>query len=140
MQAAGHLVAAAVAELAARVQDGEHDLDGRLALLLHHRDRDAAAVVDDGDRVVGVDRDVDRVAVARQRLVDRVVDDLVDQVVQAAHTGRADVHARPLAHGLEALEDGDVLGVVAGARSLVLSGSSAKVSSVSRTNDAPAAG
>ena len=116
VQAAGDLVAAAVAELAAGVQDGQHDLDGRLALLLHRRDRDAAAVVDDGDRVVRVDRDVDAVAVAGERLVDRVVDDLVDQVVQAAHAGRADVHAGALAHGLEALEDGDVLGVVARAR------------------------
>ena len=56
VQAAGDLVAAAVAELAAGVQDGEHDLDGRLSLLLHDRDGDAAAVVGDGDRVVRVDR------------------------------------------------------------------------------------
>ena len=116
VQAAGHLVAAAVAELAAGVQHGQHDLDRRLALLLHRRDRDAAAVVDDRDRVVRVDRDVDAVAVAGERLVDGVVHDLVDQVVQPAHTGRADVHAGALAHGFEALEDGDVLGVVAGAR------------------------
>jgi hypothetical protein len=116
VQAAGDLVAAAVAELAAGVQDGQHDLDGRLALLLHRRDGDAAAVVDDRDRVVGVDRDVDAVAVARERLVDGVVHDLVDQVVQATDTGRADVHARALAHGLETLQDGDVLGVVARAR------------------------
>ena len=59
MQAAGDLVAAALAELAAGVQDGEHDLDGRLALLLHHRDGDAAAVVDHRDRVVRVDGHVD---------------------------------------------------------------------------------
>ena len=114
VQAAGHLVAAVVAELAAGVQDGEHHLDGRAALLLHVGDGDAAPVVDDGDGAVGVDRDVDARAVAGQRLVDRVVDDLVDEVVQAAQARRADVHARALAHGLEALEDGDVLGVVSG--------------------------
>ena len=83
VQAARDLVAAAVAELAAGVQHGQHDLDRRAPLLLHDRDRDAAAVVDDGDRVVGVDRDRDLGAEAGQRLVDGVVDDLVDEVVQA---------------------------------------------------------
>src|SRR5699024_5607432 len=43
---------------------------------------------------------------------DRVVHDLLDHVVQAALTGGADVHARALADRLEALEDGDVRGVV----------------------------
>ena len=53
--------------------------------------------------------------VARHRLVDRVVDDLPDEVVQAARVGRADVHARALANGLEALEDLDAGGGVVGA-------------------------
>ena len=79
-------------------------------------DRDAAAVVDDADAAVGQQRDLDVVAVAGQRLVDRVVDDLVDQVVQAALTGRADVHAGALADRLETLEDGDRAGVVPAVR------------------------
>ena len=83
VQAAGDLVAAALAELAAGVQHGEHDLDRRPLLLLHDRHRDAAAVVAHRDRVVRMDRDVDVVAVARESLVDRVVHDLVDEVVQA---------------------------------------------------------
>ena len=78
-----------------------------------HRDGDAAPVVDDRDRVVGVDRDGDLGAEAGERLVDGVVDDLVDEVVQAHHAGRADVHARALADRLEAFEDRDVLRVVA---------------------------
>ena len=73
-------------------------------------DRNAAAVVDDGDRAVDVNRDVDLIAEARQRLVDRVVDDFVDEVVQAGRTGRADVHRRPLADGLEAFEHLDLVG------------------------------
>ena len=120
VQTAGDLVAATLAELAAGVQDGEHDLEGGLVLLLHLRDRDAAAVVGDRDGVVRMDRDRDRVAVAGEGLVHRVVHDLVDEVVQTAYTGRADVHARALAHGFETLEDGDVLGVVAGLRVAVL--------------------
>ena len=113
VQAAGDLVAAAVAELAAGVQHGQHDLDGGQALLLHDRDGDAAAVVGDGDRVVRVDGHGDLRAEAGQRLVDGVVDDLVDEVVQTHHAGRADVHAGALADGLETFEDGDVLRVVA---------------------------
>ena len=83
VQAAGDLVAAAVAELAAGVEDGEDDLGRRPALLLHRPHRDAAAVVDDGAAVVRVEDDAHLVAVAGERLVDRVVDDLVDEVVQA---------------------------------------------------------
>ena len=52
---------------------------------------------------------LDRVVVARQRLVDGVVDDLVDEVVEAARAGRADVHPGPQPDRLEALEDRDVL-------------------------------
>ena len=112
VEAARDLVAPALAELAARVKDGEDHL-GRGALLLGMLvDRDATAVVDHGDRLVGVDRDLDVVAVAGQRLVDGVVDDLVDDVMEAAGAGRADVHARALAHRIETTEDRDLAGGV----------------------------
>ena len=115
MQAAGHLVAA-VAELAAGVQHGQGQGDGRDLLLRVLLDRDAAAVVDDLDAALGQDPDEDGVAVAGQRLVDGVVHHLVDQVVQAALTGGADVHAGALADRLQPLEHGDRLGVVAARR------------------------
>ncbi len=113
VQAAGDLVAAAVAELAAGVEHGEDDLGGGLLLLGHRVDGDAAAVVRDRDGVVRVDDDLDLVGLAGEGLVDGVVDDLVDQVMEAAGAGRADVHARALADRLETLQDGDVLSVVA---------------------------
>src|SRR4051812_1412832 len=112
VQAAGHLVAAAVTELAAGVKDGQDDLDRGPALLLHRRDWDAATVVDDRDGVVGVDRDVHRRRVAGQSLVNGVVDHLVDEMVEATHAGGPDVHAGALADRLETLQDGDVLSVV----------------------------
>ena len=75
----------------------------------------AAAVVAHRHRAVRIERDVDFGGVAGQRLVDGVVDDLVDHVVQAgAVVGVADVHARPLAHGIEALEDLDRFRAVVG--------------------------
>ena len=54
------------------------------------------------------------VGMAGQRLVDGVVDDLVDHVVQArAVVGVADIHARALAHGVQPLQHLDRFGVVA---------------------------
>ena len=112
VQAAGDLVALA-AELAARVEHREHDLGRRLVGILGVRiDRNAAAVVDDATPAVGQQRDVDTRRVARQRLVDGVVDDLVDEVVQTRRTGRTDVHTGALAHRLKTLENGYVLGAV----------------------------
>ena len=111
VQPAGDGVTAA-AELAAGVQHGVHDLDGGTALGLVDVDRDAAAVVDDAHAAVGQDRDVDRRGIARKRLVDRVVDDLGDEMVQASGTRRADVHTRPLANRLEALENLDLISTI----------------------------
>ncbi len=52
---------------------------------------------------------------AGQRLVDGVVHHLVDHVVQAgAVIGVADIHARPLAHGVEAFQHLDRIGAVFG--------------------------
>jgi hypothetical protein len=90
------------------VELGHDDLGSRDALALVDVGRDAAAVVRHRDRAVGVQRDGDLGGMAGKRLVDGVVDDLVDHVVQArAVVGVADVHAGPLAHGVEALEDPD---------------------------------
>ena len=83
VQSAGDLVALA-AELAAGVQHREHDLGGRLVGVLGMRvDRDASPVVDHPAAAIGEQGDVDPVRVAREGLVDGVVDDLVHEVVQA---------------------------------------------------------
>ena len=107
VQAAGDLIGVVV-ELAARVEDRHDDLErGDLlhGVLAHG---DAAAVVHDGNGVVRVDGHGDLGAEPGECLVDGVVNDLVDEVVQAARARRADVHARALAHRLEALEDLDL--------------------------------
>ena len=103
MQAAGHLVAAA-AELAARVQHRQADLDRRTAHFRVDADGEAAPVVADGDRAVLVQRHVDALAVARQRLIHGVIHNFVHQMVQSAAVRRADVHAGALANRLQALQ------------------------------------
>ena len=56
---------------------------------------------------------VTSVGMAAQRLVDGVVDHLIDHVVQARPViGVADIHARPLAHRIQALENLDGIGAV----------------------------
>ena len=107
MQAARHLVGVLV-EFSAGMQLGHDDLGRRNTLALVNVDRNAAAVVAHGDGAVGVEHDLHRGGVAGERLVDGVVDDLVDHVMQAgAVIGVADIHARPLAHGVEALQNPD---------------------------------
>ena len=107
MQAAGDLVGILV-EFSAGMQLGHDDLGGGDALALVDVGRDAAAVVEDRHRAVGIQRHLDARRVAGEHLVDGVVDDLVDHVVEAgAVVGVADIHARPLAHGVEALQDLD---------------------------------
>jgi hypothetical protein len=98
------------AEFAARVQRREDQLDRRLLVLRVHVYGDTATVVTDGDALaVLVQRDRHVGGVAVHRLVDRVVHHLPDQVMEPRAADSADVHAGPLAHGLEALEHGDVL-------------------------------
>ena len=113
VQAAGDLVASA-AEFAARVQHGVHDLQRGLARLRLNVHGDAAAVVGDGDGIALVDGHGDVPAVARQRFIHGVVHDLIDQMVQTRHTGRADVHAGPLSDRLQPFEHLNLTGVIFG--------------------------
>ena len=87
----------------------EDDFERALLRLRVLVDRNAAAVVRNRDRAaVFVQRDDDVRGVAVHRLVDRVVENLPDEVVEAGAADAADIHARPLADRLEPLEDGDV--------------------------------
>jgi hypothetical protein len=113
VKATGDLVAGSLAELGTGVKRRQHDLGGGLLQLDVLLDRDPAPVVDHRAGVVGMQGDRDVVGVTGDRLVYRVVDDFVDQVVETARAGRPDVHPGALANRLEALENGDVLGAVA---------------------------
>ena len=76
-------------------------------------DGDAAAVVEYGQAVAWLKRDLDAAGVAGDGLVHRIVDDLGGEVVERARVGAADVHAGTAAYGLQAFEDLDRGGVVA---------------------------
>ena len=103
VQTAGDLIASA-AELTARVQHGIDDLERGAPRLRLNVDGDTAAVIDNGDGVALVDRHFNFRAVACKRFVNGVIHNFVDEVVQAAHRRRSDVHARALAHRLQSFE------------------------------------
>ncbi len=103
VEASRDLVAAAT-ELPAGVELGQHHLQTDLLLGGMHVDGDAPPVVQDRDGAVLVEGDHDGVAVTGHGLVDRVVDDLVDEVVEATEVGRADVHPGTPADRFQPLE------------------------------------
>jgi len=112
VQAARGLVGLA-GELAAGMQRAEDHLQRRLAGELGMRvHRDAAAVVADGDGMVGVKLHLDPVGMARHRLVHRIVENLRDEVVERAFVGAADIHAGALPDRLQPLQHLDGMGVV----------------------------
>ena len=93
-----------LAELAAGVEIGHDEFEGRdleLGMDLH---RNTAAIITNGDGSVGVNGDFDTCAVSGQMLVDRVIENLEDAVVESALIGISDVHARALTDGLESLQ------------------------------------
>jgi hypothetical protein len=113
VEATGGLVGAFF-EFAAELEDGHHAFErghvaaglfGELGVAL---DGDAAAIVFYGDAAIDVDRDADRRGVAGHRFVDRVVNDFVHEMVQAALGGVADVHRRTFA---DVLQVGEMLEV-----------------------------
>ncbi len=111
VQTAGYLVSAA-AELTAGVQYGKDDRDRRQTHLGIDTHRDTAAVILDADDVAGQDRNIDLVAIACQRLVDRVIDDLIDQMMQTAFTGGAYVHTGTFTDSFQTLEYLDLIRAV----------------------------
>jgi hypothetical protein len=114
VEAARHLVATA-AKFAASMQYGEDDLCGRLPCMLasfERVDRDTATVIAHSARAICGQRNGDLVAVTGHGLVNRVVNDLPDQVVEALEAGGTDVHTWAFAHRVKAFEHRDGVSAV----------------------------
>src|SRR5690606_28779532 len=76
--------------------------------------RDAAPVVHDRHRAVGMDGHVDPVTVPGQGLINAVVDDLVHEMVEATNVGRPNVHTRATTDSFQSLQHLDAGCVVLG--------------------------
>src|SRR5438874_8961953 len=92
---------------------GHDDFSSGDAFALMNIRGNAAAIVGDGAGAIGIQDHVDAVGIARERLVDRVVDNLVHHVVQPGAVVRVtNIHAGPLAYGIETLQHLDAGGAV----------------------------
>ena len=114
MQAARGLIGAGI-EFAAGVQRRHDDFErGFLREFRMRIDRNAAAIVGDGEIAVGLELDLDEGRVAGDRLVHGIVEHFGEEVVQAGLVGAADIHAGAPAHRLQPLQHLDRLFIVAG--------------------------
>ena len=113
VQTAGNLVTAA-AKLPARVEHRHNNFQRRLVHLRMHIHRNPAPFVAHRDRIVFFNGHLNDLAIARQRFVDRVVDDLVDEMVQPSAVRRTNVHPRTHTHRLQPFEHFDLLASVLG--------------------------
>src|SRR5699024_10310984 len=93
-----------LAELAASMQPGEDQFDNGGAFLGVRAYGDAASSVPDTDAAVCMHRDIKALCVSGQCLVGRVIDDFLNNMQRVVSEG---IHARPLPHMLQALEDLD---------------------------------
>ena len=111
MQSAGVFVSA-LPEFSTGVQVREHQLDRRHFPFRMNVDWNAAPVVFDRDTAVDMHGHLDLFAESREMFVDRIVDDFINQVMQAAFVRVADVHTRPLPDRFQAFELVDLRRVV----------------------------
>jgi hypothetical protein len=74
---------------------------------------DSASVVDDLYRTIFHQSHIYFGAISSQRFINCVIDDFIDEVVEPALTGGADIHTWAFADSGETLKDGDRTGVVA---------------------------
>ena len=125
MQAARNLVGILV-ELAARMQPRQHyfgSADTFLSMDIHG---DAAAIINDGNAAITIQRDGNGRGETRLRFIHRIINNLKGHVMQArAIISVANIHARPFAHRFQPAQDGDgsaVIGFIFGARLIAHAG------------------
>ena len=123
VQAARHLIGIVVGrvfKLPACVQLRHDDFGGRHAFFGVNIGWDAAPIILNRDRSIGIELDDHPVAMAGQRLVNRIIRDLKHHMVQARTIiGIANIHARALTHRIKAFENLDrVSAIVVGIRDI----------------------
>ena len=99
VQTTRHFITVLV-ELTTGVQHGHYHLQRTLVLLRMHIYRNTTTVILYGNRVVLIDVHGYLITESRQCLINRVVDHLVNQMVQTLQRDISDIHRRALTHRL----------------------------------------
>jgi hypothetical protein len=103
---------AAIAELSTRVENCEDNFERWFLFDWMDIYWNSAAVINYSHSTIGKKGDVDLGAISCKRFIDCVIDDFVNQVMQAPLAGGTDIHSRALTDRFEALQDGDCAGVI----------------------------
>ena len=110
VETAGNLVAIA-AKLAPGMEHRQNYLHSRLAGFMQVN-RDAAAIIGNGDAVILMNHHVDIRAVACQRLIYGIVHYLINKMMQSTLRCAANIHARTLPDCLQPFQNLNLLGTV----------------------------
>jgi hypothetical protein len=108
-----------VFEFGARMQRGQHHLARRTLHLWVNPRGDPAPFISDRAGPVLVKCYFDRLAITRHAFVDRVVEQLKDELMQAGRTCRTYVHGRVSADCFEPGQNQDRCGIISRVNSLV---------------------
>src|SRR5664280_383443 len=111
MQTTRYLVRTFI-EFTTGMQHGQYYLEGRLSFFFHEPGRDTTTIVHNADRVVRMNRNVDSCTETTHRLIDRVVDHFIGQMVQTFHPDVANVHGGTQTNCLKAFKHLNIVGSI----------------------------
>ena len=99
------------AKFSAGMQYSQNDFDRRFSGLMHVN-RNSSTIIDNCNRIVFVNRDIDLFAKSSQSLVNRVVHDFINQMMQTEFRCASDVHTWTKSNCLESFENLNLLSTV----------------------------
>ena len=108
MKAAGYLITA-VSKFSPCMKDGKYNLYRRNPCFFLYIYGNTAAVINHGNGVVLIDKNLDGITISRQCLIYRIVYNLINQMVKAPGRGAADIHTGTLSYCLKSFQDLDLI-------------------------------
>ena len=87
------------------MQYGHYYFQSRFFLFRVHVRRNTTAIVLNGDGVIGIDENIDVFTMSRQRLINRVVNYLLYQVMQSFYANVTNVHGRSFPYRFQSFQN-----------------------------------